>query len=129
MISLIISEVIKSLSDQLGSDITLKTFLGEIYFSTPKTGVKFKEAHNEILSHLCQLLRLTMNIKIQVAGAGFITEHQNLNLKGRATESHKFSPNSKRAVAAGVRGRSPACIFWRSSQATCKPQIISSQRK
>lgn len=63
MISLIISEVIKSPSDQLGSDITLKMFLGEIYFSTPLTGVS-SEAHNEILSHPWQLLKLTMNIKI-----------------------------------------------------------------
>lgn len=63
MISLIISEVIKSPSDQLGSDITLKMFLGEIYFSTPLTGVS-SETHNEILSHPCQLLKLTMNIKI-----------------------------------------------------------------
>lgn len=87
MISLIISEVIKSPSDQLGSDITLKTFLGEIYFSIPITGVRFKEAHNEILSHPCQLFKLTMNIKIHVARAGFIVEHQNLNPSGPMAES------------------------------------------
>lgn len=63
MISLIISEVIKSPSDQLGSDITLRMFLGEIYFSSSLTGVS-SDTHNEILSHSCQLLKLTMNIKI-----------------------------------------------------------------
>lgn len=63
MISLIISEVIKSPSDQLGSDITLRMFLGEIYFSSPLTGVS-SETPNETLSHPCQLLKLTMNIKI-----------------------------------------------------------------
>ena len=42
MVFLIISEVIKSPSDQLGSDTTVKMFLGEIYFSTPLTGVSSK---------------------------------------------------------------------------------------
>lgn len=73
--SLSISKVIKSPSDQLGSDITLRAFSGEIYFSTPETGVSSRI----LVIRSCPICISTlMNIKIWVARARFITKQQNL---------------------------------------------------